>query len=342
MADLVPADALAELARRAIPCWYSLKTALVMHAFRLWGSEATFPVEVFARPFDSNVFSGADLQGFLLDHRYYSTIVPGEPPLLIRLGHGVEVRTESTGLIGRFAGQLGHPEDLLCACGEVGLRTDQKIITRDSSATITELVAYAIWSFDLAKEIEWTIEALARYLAPREHWTNAEGVTCTFQHALEALVAKPIGKGTCLGTHVPNTLACLARIADAEGILSDASVRSIERRLAEFSLHLDRDRDENGVWTGGWAPEAGKSAADPHRALEQKLSATGHHLEWIAIAPPQCRPRRDRIRAAVDAIIELALDMPPYEVSHLYLPFSHLVRALCLIRNTTASEASRK
>lgn len=342
LTDLVPSEGLGELARRAIPCWYALKTSYVMHAFRLWGSEATFPIEVFARPFDGIVSSGADLQRYLLDDEYYSTMAPGEAPLLSHDGPGVEARTRSTGFMGSFVGSLGHPDDLLCACAEVGLGSDQEIMARDSRATIRDLVAHAMWRFDVDKEVEWTVEALARYLAPHDRWTNGEGVVFTFQDAAETLVARPIGRGACLGTHVPNTLACLLRIAETEDILSPESVRAIQRRLEEYSVRLESDGDERGAWTAGWASGRVEGARDPHAVLEGKLAATGHHLEWIAIAPPQCRPSRDRVRSAVRAIVELALDLPSYEVSHLYLPFSHLVRALCLIGNTSAGEASRK
>lgn len=338
LADLVPEEPLRALLRKLPPCWPAIKTSKVMHAFRLWGPNAIFPDDAFARPFSAPILSGRQLADYLLDNQTFGRLAPGSSPLLLRTPDGVAVRTYADEYVGTFAGGLGHDDDLLAACGEVGLPAATAVVTESGEATVGDLVSHSISSFSIHQELEWTVEALARYLAPRSRWENRFGETFSFDQVTLELIARPLGKGSCLGTHVPNALVCLYRLAEDHPILSAHVKDRIAQHLKMTSRLITESRMPSGIWAGSWGPGA-EAILDTHRdQATGSLVSTGHHLEWIALAPPGLRPERDAIRAAVEGILVEADHYNAYERSELYLEFSHLARGLTLLKNWTPSE----
>jgi len=340
LADLVPEEPLRNLLRKLPPCWPAIKTSKVMHAFRLWGPGAVFSDGAFIRPFSAPVLSGKQFTDYLLDHRAFRRLAPGSSPLLVRAPDGVEVRTYADEYVGTFAGGLGHDDDLLAACGEVGLPAATPVVTESGEATVGDLVRHSLSSFSIHQELEWTAEALARYLAPRPRWENRFSETFSFDRVVQELIGRPFGKGSCLGTHVPNALVCLYRMAEHHPILSARCRDRIAQYLKAASKLVTESRQPSGVWGGAWGPGADAVLKTPRDQATGSLVSTGHHLEWIAMAPPGLRPKRSVIQAAVEGILVEADRFNAYERSELYLEFSHLARGLSLLKNRTPSEAA--
>jgi hypothetical protein len=341
LAGLVPGGELRGLLADLAPAWPAFKTARALHAFRLWGPDAAFPAASFTHPFGGRVFTGAELTAYLLDHRAYHRIAPGDAPLLLRTPYGVRVRTYSAGVAGTFAGELAHPDDLLTACGEVGLPADTPLHTADGEARVGDLVSDSVARFTPRQELEWTAEALARYLAPRRRWANRFGEEFSFDDAADALLARAPGRGACLGTHVPYALACLCRIDESHPILSPRARERVARRLRETSLLLVAARQGEGHWSGRWAPGVRDFPRTPAAEAGAAVVATGHHLEWVALAPPECRPPRAVIGDAVRGAFALLRGWGPGDRAGAYLELSHLARALCLLKNRSPADLVR-
>jgi len=68
------------------------------------------------------------------------------------------------------------------------------------------------------------------------------------------------------------------------------------------------------------------------------IICTGHHLEWMAQAPPELRPSRDIVGSAVRGVLELVREFTIYDRSQSYLELTHLARALCLMKNQSPVE----
>jgi hypothetical protein len=341
LADLVPDAELRRLLEQLVPSWFSFKTSRVLHAFRLWGPKATFPASLYRHPFEFRVFSGEELRAYLLDHRAFRRLVPAEVPLLVRTPYGVEARSYPSGREAHFAGALGHADDLLVACAEVGLPTDAVLYAADpqagpegvSQATVGDIVRDTVARFTIRQELEWTTEALARYLAPRAGWANRFGEAFTFDQVATALLARPRGQGPCLGTHVTYALTCLWRIGEQHPILS-AQVRDrIARYLRDVSLMVVAARLPAGHWGAHWATGRPAKAGAAEADMVGALACTGHHLEWIALAPPDLRPPREQVRRAVRCVLRVAAGYNTYMRSEYYLDLTHLARALCLLKN---------
>ena len=64
--------------------------------------------------------------------------------------------------------------------------------------------------------------------------------------------------------------------------------------------------------------------------------ATGHHLEWLAIAPKELHPPHDQILKAADWIIKNTTSKTKKEILSNYTFYSHVGNALALWRSTRA------
>ena len=62
--------------------------------------------------------------------------------------------------------------------------------------------------------------------------------------------------------------------------------------------------------------------------------ATGHHLEWLAIAPEDLHPPREQIDRAAQWIIQTTKEQSADDIFRRYTFFSHIGNALALWRGT--------
>ena len=68
------------------------------------------------------------------------------------------------------------------------------------------------------------------------------------------------------------------------------------------------------------------------------MIATGHHLEWLAIAPESLHPPREQIRKAAAWITQKTISMKESEILDNYTFFSHVGNALAMWRKTSPSK----
>ena len=335
LSALVPVTTVRTLLTQLAPCWFSVKTSRVLHAFRLWGAQATFPADIFDYRAPGRLLDGSELKAYLLDHHFFARLLPGEPAILSKTPYGVMARTFQTPRQAHFTGPLGHSDDLLTACAEMKLLASTEIWVATAAdpirAQLKDMINESMARFSIHQELPWTVEGLARYLAPRKGWQNRFGERYTFDETVMAMVNAPVGEGPCLGTHTVYALACILRIAETEPIVSGKVIDRIARYLRNVSAMVCAARLPEGHWGPRWSPTISSSQTSEQL---QSLTATGHHLEWIALAPPELRPARADISKAIDGVLQI-WQQPGWftnvAYSDCYLDLTHLARALCLL-----------
>jgi hypothetical protein len=334
-AAFVPHAELCSLLLALTPCWNAFKTSLVTHALRLWGSDARFRVEIFPRNFASPVYDGSELRRLLADSEYFCQKFPAEPPLMVRTPYGVRHRYTSAGF-GNHIGVLGHVDEVLCVFAETSMAADAPLILMDGASQVRDLVVASAAHLDLRQELPWTVEGLARYLAPLSQWTNRFGQICSFDDIAATILALPLGEGPCLGTHDLYCLVILLGIDKQYRILSSSSRAAVEARMGRVAALLESSQSKAGLWLDNWH-EGKPSSFDAKNDddLMGAVTATGHHLEWIAIAPSTYRPTDRYIASAIHAVLKMIEDWSVFRNESYYAPLSHLARALCMLGGNT-------
>jgi len=301
-----------------------LKPNHVEHALRTWGVEATFR--------DPRILSGREMVAFLTDHsRYLKSWSGATEPLLVPERDGVAVRW------GREPGASVHHDHLLACLTEAGVRRDAAVYPPGNNArTIDDLLQQSVRDFRLdEREMEWSAMVFALWLPPDvTQWRLSNGRTVDFDLIARRLMRGDARHGVCGGTHRVYSLVLLLRIDKRFGILSKPVQDRVRWHLRRMRDLLVASQFPDGHWASNWS--AGRdSVENPISEPGYKsVIATGHHLEWLAMAAEEFHPPRDVVRKAARWLIQDVRSKSEAEILSHYTFYSHVGNALALWRKT--------
>jgi hypothetical protein len=204
---------------------------------------------------------------------------------------------------------------------------------------VKELLQDTIMRYSPASEQEFIAIALALYLPPTAStWKNQYNNAYNFDDAANALLGIDHGRGSFGGCHVPYAMTVILRVDDLSPILSPQTRKKMLRWIRDLSRKLEESQRPSGGWDFSWprTSTVGVMYGDP---CLDRITITGHHLEWIAMAPDSVRPALPVITRAVAALLRDISDLPDLGGPRLFkslLPCSHAARSLCLMRGVSA------
>jgi hypothetical protein len=302
-----------------------------LHALRLWGPSATFD--------DPDVPSGATLRAYFLDDHVFRRLAgPHTPPLITRSQDGLAVRSYEASPNHRDTSSF-HTDDVLATLAESGTPLDATLQLRDGTARVEELLTSALRGYYRGRlEDEWTIIAYARYAFPLPSWKNRYGERIDVAALVDELVSQPPDRGPCNGLHRLEALVVLYRADEQCPTLGPKTKLRMLRYMQASAQRLVAAQSAEGYWTRQWPAGAAAraSTASPAPTLYDKLLVTGHHLEWLALAPEGVQPPRETIVRAAQWLVRTLLELDERDLREAYGPYTHAARALCLWRGKEA------
>lgn len=292
----------------------------VDHCMRYWGAAAEFD--------EPQYFSGQAMRELMTDHRLFVARYGTEtPPLLIDAEQGVRVRVEA------HVAASSHVDHTLACLAEVGTPLDFPLVTPTRTTTYRAMLEQSLRDFSLNQtEYEWSVLAYALYLEPNAGWTTSEGQQITFDMLARRLMREPLSRGVCFANHRMYSLAVLLRVDEQEQLLSGEVREEVLDYLRGITATLVQHQHPTyGYWNGNW-PFAAPREGDEFDTLSDRILATGHALEWWAIAPAELHPPRPVLAAAGQWLVRTieSLDTAGVEQNLTFL--SHACRALTLWR----------
>jgi hypothetical protein len=303
----------------------NLKPNHVEHALRTWHVDAEFQ--------DPAVMSGTDMRDLLLDHgRFLLSWGPDIPPLLEDRPTGVYVRW------GHDRGASVHHDHTLACLSEAGVPLDQPVRSPGRpNGNLKQMIEQAIYDFDLdERETEWSAMGFGLWLPPQKEWVNGHRRKLNFDMIARRQMRGHKTYGVCGGTHRVYSLMSLVRLDDEFDILSEEVREEAMTYLGSVRDILLVTQYEDGHWPYNW-PDGADALENPEDYDSYKdVIATGHHLEWLAIAPKELHPPREMILKAADWIIENTTSKTKQEILSNYTFYSHVGNALSLWRKTRA------
>ena len=300
-------------------------TNVFVHALRLWGPTVDFG--------DPEIPSGPTmLNYFLRDAEFRKLAGDKAPPLFTKEESGLRMRImilkdphESTG--------FAHTDDLMATFGEMGMPLSQPLETRFGKTSIGELLQGTLNRFHLEQqEFEWSAISYARYVFPNKSWPNQHGQKITVDELVDDLINHSLEFGVCGGTHRIEALVVLLRADEQAHALSARTRKRIIEHLTRMSQLLVQSQSPHGQWTRSWVRGA-VPTADYKGMQGEEILLTGHHLEWLALAPKEILPPRDNIVRAGQWIVNALKEVDEKTLNEQYGPFTHAARALCLWRS---------
>ena len=312
------------------------KTNFVDHALRMWGAEIDF---------GDDSLDGAMMRQLLTDNRLFQEVWGGrELPLLTENKYGIHVRMQE----GRST--VSHMDHLLGSLAEVGTPLDFQVVSENQTGTMFDLLKHASRTFSLnQREYEWTALALAFYATNGQPWFTTEGQQIDFDALAARIMRQQQPEGVCYGQHRLYTLTLMLRIdsqmvtesAHQNRLLSPESRQQVLDYLGRTTRIAFRTQTSEGFWDGNW-PDTSIPVPDPETdPLSRRILATGHMLEWWAMAPAELHPPRESIVRAGQWLTRVIVEMDESRVQSNYTFLSHAGRALALWRRKLPDEAFR-
>jgi len=309
--------------------------AVVYHALRLWGPEATLDDVEFLRSDLEGCF-GRKMLEIMLDERAFRSLSAALIDHVLEPSeYGVFVRTTADPVWGREAAST-HPGTYLQVCGESGVASARPLFVGGTTRfAVADVVRDEARRVHPDGELEWTVNGLGRYLEIRR-WQNRFGEWVGFDRMAGRLLEEPWGRGPCLGTHVPYALAALVNLQRHSALMSAECSRRVIQRLKEIGALLSERQGKDGAWDQGWSGDAGAARPEPpvFDIDINPIIATGHHLEWMTICPPEYRPEPAVIARAAEYLAGRVVEIESFAKAdwHRFLPFSHAGKALFGLR----------
>jgi hypothetical protein len=341
--NVVTEDDLAAVLKKIVPRFsrQHLRPNLIEHALRTWGSTIEFH--------DDDAISGPYMQQFLTDTAaFVDSWGAGAQPLMESVGDGVHVRWAED------SSSSVHHDHTLAALTEAGLPLDAPVFTANRRLQVRHVLEEALRDFQLdERETEWSALSFALWMAPQANaaprtasqpqtaWINGEGRRITFDLLADRLMRNHKRDGVCLGTHRVYTLVVLLRLNAEQGgeLLSPDVVEAAGRYLRTCRDLIIASQADDGSWPANWTDGAdAASKTDPTTPISKRVIATGHHLEWLAIAPEEFHPPREQVRRAADWLVKNIAGTPQSEIDRNYTFYSHVGKALALWRKTSPPE----
>jgi hypothetical protein len=331
---VVTDEQLAAVLDRVKPPTRPLKTNNIVHALRLWGPEADFH--------DPAIPTGQQMRDYLLDDREYRQFA-GEnaPPVLYRDAHGIAVRSFDDALTNRDTSSY-HADDLLATLAETGTPLSAPMHLRDGEATVGQFLKDSLQRFHLERfEYEWAMIAYARYVFPVRQFRNQWGERINVDQLVDEAIGPPLELGPCNGLHRLEALVVLHRADEQEHVLRNRTKLKLLSHLRRASDLLVASQSPDGYWTRQWPQgNAAVTSAGVARAdLYDQILVTGHHLEWLALAPEEVQPPRETVVRAGQWLTRTLLEMDEAALLEAYGPYTHAARALALWRSKDPYQA---
>ncbi|MFV0443836.1 MAG: hypothetical protein ACK5Q5_09720 [Planctomycetaceae bacterium] len=311
---------------------------MATHALRLWGRESTFedgPVVPDFLPHARWRFSSPTLIAFLLDEDVYDSFYPGAQGLLARSAAGIAVRqgprNSSDIPVTSWPDCEAHVDKVLSVLGEIGISSTHPVVVEHKAGTVEDLVADSLSRFVRGQEVEFSLKAYLHYLDVPAEWKNRYGDECSIGPLVVEVAVRPPGSGACLGIHVLHAAALALRVDDQKPFLGEDRPL-VEEALRTAAAMLERSQTSQGDWPANWTGDlADDGLIVTDGSVMGSIRSTGHHLEWIALAPEELVPSDESIGRAIDYLVSAMTTLPGENYYTHFAPLSHAARALVLL-----------
>lgn len=331
--DVVTDEELVTVLCGAVPLWNPPTVPSLIHEAKLWKEHAEFTSEMTGR-----AIAGRDIIATLLsDDLCRARTSQNGGSYLLDSPYGIRVVELGSSDAEANRGEA-HFGQLLMYLAEADVpSTIQVCSSSGRKGTLADIFQDMVMRFSFSREIEFSGCAIVYWLPfGQRRWTNEFAESFSFDQLMAQLLAKPLGQGACGGCHVPYTVVAILRRDDEDPILTSEVRKKAVAWLKQLSHQLEIRQTSLGGWDRTWTDERigylyGQDSLD-------RILITGHHLEWMAIAPPDCLPRRETIELAVEALRNDVAEVTkvPRRSFKTIFPVTHAARALTLFRGIDA------
>ncbi len=237
----------------------------------------------------------------------------------IPTGYGLEVQNGPM-----FVGQ-GHTDQFVAEMVQVGLSPDRKFIVHGKEYTFMDFIRQAQSRVRVTEdqELSWAIVAIGQCLGTDITWTNRFDEELHFEDLVRYELEQNVKDAACGGTHRLFGLSWVYQLHLRKGGQETGVWKEIAVQTAEYQKLARELQNPDGSFSTAFFRGPG-NASD----MKQRISTTGHTLEWLALSLTDAQLQEPWVRHAASALALMILDIQdsPMEGGTLY----HAVHSLRL------------
>ncbi|HEV8000125.1 MAG TPA: hypothetical protein VGP63_09610 [Planctomycetaceae bacterium] len=308
------------LASKAVAKYSAARPSRVSDHFHRWRFDS------LANAYSTNVELQLELSQVQNKGRFRQTFL-GSPPLVFRSPYGWEVRQRTPESAREHWEYEYHVDQFLATCAEIGVPSSFQLETDFGKVSMGELLDASRRSFEPHQELCWTLVAYCTYLPEESRWTNRFGDICSYESMVAKILATPLNEGSCGGTHKHFAMAYFLAKWPVNGALR----RQCGDYLRRSADALEHSQLSSGAWTPAWAMSVVGQTSDPESSSIRGVDLvqmTGHHLEWIYLAPPDLRPSTKCISRAIHFLGDALNRADITSIQKDYCAYSHAASML--------------
>ncbi len=228
----------------------------------------------------------------------------------------------------------GHPNQFLALFSLARLPRDYSFQVGNRKITIDDMIRNAKMEVNNREEIAWTLWTLAYYEPSDASWINKEGQRWSIEYLVKLQMSKPVVKSACGGMHG------LFAIASARNAYLQTG-KPLRGTWLEAHMHLRKHiemarwgRNRDGSFSSKYFRSRGYT-----NSVKERLSTTGHTLEFLMVAVPASRLSEPWIKNAAARIATdlIASRNAPRELDGIGGMY-HALHSLILYRERTRPE----
>jgi hypothetical protein len=311
------------------PIWRPPNVPLLIHYLKVWGLDADFSAEMVG----ARCTGPWMVETLLCDKLCKQRTNRLGSHYLVDSPFGIHVVQVGAPDSAETRGE-GHFGQLLKALGQAGVPAETPVITESGQrGNVRDLISDAVMRFRPSEDLDFVSCAFAMWLPPETSWRDQFGNEYSFDFLIDSLISRPLGPGSCGGCHRAYAVMAILAADSAHPLLSIDCRNEAEAWIESLSRLLEHTQLDDGAWDSNWSGNGRVDVVYADDVLD-RITITGHQLEWIAMAPERLRPSKLTITKAVAALTASIERMRQSSriTFKSALPSSHAARALSLLR----------
>jgi hypothetical protein len=159
------------------------------------------------------------------------------------------------------------------------------------------------------QELSWAIVIIGQHFGTKCSWTNEKGEKLRFEDLVEDEVKASIIEAACGGTHRLFGLTWAYHRHLRDGGKTEGVWRLVADRIAEHKAKAKEFRNGDGSFSTSFFRGRGNSPD-----MKERITTTGHILEWLALAMTEEELRAPWVEDAVFALTKMIFDIQQREM----------------------------
>ena len=198
------------------------------------------------------------------------------------------------------AGLEGHPGQFLSALALSGVSKDYPMKVSGREFTVADLIEQEKRTCRGGTELSFKLIGLVHYLDSDETWESEQGDQWNIPRLIKEEIAQPIIGGTCGGTHRMTGLGYAVRVRLQRGEPIDGEWARAKKYVDDYYEYAFKLQNSDGSMSTSYfrGPSRGGT-------VEDRLTTTGHVLEWLVLSLPDQQLQDERVNRAVKYLIQM-------------------------------------